>query len=710
MEKLSLGVDVGGTFTHAVALQGTGLVSQAKVPTTHTANDGVSEGIWQALSEVLRLSGRPAQDVGRVAYSTTQATNALLEGDVSPVGILAAGKGWEGLRAAGETEPGKVELAEGLDLVWHHEYLEVGDSFPEEEAKRLISRLKERGARAIVAASAFSVDDPALEGRIAALAVEAGLQATATHEISQLYGLKARTRTAALNAALLPKMVETAAKTEAAVRRLGITAPLVVMRSDGGAMDISEMKRRPILSILSGPAAGVAAALMSARVADGIFMEVGGTSTDISCIQNGHPSVRMARVGRHLLYLNTLDVRTAGVAGGSLPRADSKRIHSVGPRSAHIAGLSYSAFPKAPIEGLSAVRLAPKPTDPADYLALAGPGAAPSLAATPTCAANALGLLAEGDYSRGDAARAGEAFAAVGRLLGCDRTQAARQVLDAGAGPLIRMVEDLIAENKLDRSRVRLVGGGGGGGIWPPELGRRMNLPCSVVEHAPVISAIGAALALMQETVERTLIDPKPADVARIRQEAEQALLRAGAESASIEVRVEIDSQRGVLRAIAVGSHELASETGTLSESELLARAGLLLGSAQPALAAATEGFRVFTASVETRRLFGLWRTQKSPWSVLDRRGRARLGASHGAVLASRPDTLLADLQAALAKHARYGDTGRTLPPAFLVTDDRTVDLSGLACEEQTAAVCQQELGRLAPDAKVVVALNLEGS
>ena len=276
MRRLKIGIDVGGTFTHAVAVDvgRTELVGKAVVPTTHGHEDGVAAGVVASMHRLLAEAQIAPEEVVLIAHSTTQATNALLEGDVAKVGILALGSGAQGMRARREARLGTVQLGPGAALETVFRFLDVANGFDAARARELLQELVAEGARAVVAAEPFSVDRPENEQAVVRIAEELGVPVTATSSLTQLYGLRMRTLTAAVNASMLPIMIETANRTARAIAASGIKAPLMVMRSDGGIMDIEAMRKRPVLTMLSGPAAGVAAALMYERIANGVFVEV----------------------------------------------------------------------------------------------------------------------------------------------------------------------------------------------------------------------------------------------------------------------------------------------------------------------------------------------------------------------------------------------------------------------------------------------------
>ena len=285
-KKVRIGIDVGGTFTDAVVIDANTyeVLAKRKIPTTHT--EGVACGVVKLISTLMEENNLSADDVAFIAHGTTQATNALLEGDVARVGILGMATGMDARGARNETNVGDIELAPGKYLKSYHTFLD-SKTLTEQSADQALASLKEQGAQVIVASEAFSVDNPENEMMVCRQAEEMGLSSTGGHEISQLYGLKMRTRTAVVNASLIPKMIETANMTEQAVKDTHIRSDLMIMRCDGGVMSIEEVRKRPILTMLSGLAAGVAGALMYEKVSDGIFFEAGGTSVDISVIKNG---------------------------------------------------------------------------------------------------------------------------------------------------------------------------------------------------------------------------------------------------------------------------------------------------------------------------------------------------------------------------------------------------------------------------------------
>ena len=319
MGKVRIGIDVGGTFTDAVVIDNNSyeVIGKAKIPTTHHEKEGVAKGVIEVIKKVLEENNISPNDVVFIAHGTTQATNALLEGDVAKVGIIGMGKGIEGERAKNETKVNNIELSPGKYLYTEHRYIDSGN-ISQKSIGEAIRQLKDTGSEVIVASESYSVDNPENEKIVIEQSLNNGIYATGGYEISQLYGLRARTRTAVVNGALIPKMMETANMTETSVKNANIKKPLMIMRCDGGVMTIDEVRKRPILTMLSGLAAGVAGALMYEKVSDGIFFEVGGTSTDISVIKDGKVMIKNSQVGGHKLYLKSLDVRTLGVAGVSM--------------------------------------------------------------------------------------------------------------------------------------------------------------------------------------------------------------------------------------------------------------------------------------------------------------------------------------------------------------------------------------------------------
>lgn len=263
---------------------------------------------------------------------------------MAKVGVIGIGKGGiEGWLSKKQVMIGDIDLGTGRSINVLSEYRQVKEVTPE-SAPALVDNMVNQGAEVIVASKAFGVDDASEELYITEAAAAKQIGATSASDITKLYGLKIRTRTAALNASILPKMLDTANSTEGSVRSAGIKVPLMIMRGDGGVMQIDEMRHKPILTMLSGPAASVVGALMYLRASNGIYFEVGGTSTNIGVIKDGRPAVGNSEIGGHRTYVNSLDVRVLGVAGGSMVRASKSEIVDVGPRSAHIADLPYAAF------------------------------------------------------------------------------------------------------------------------------------------------------------------------------------------------------------------------------------------------------------------------------------------------------------------------------------------------------------------------------
>lgn len=686
-----IGIDVGGTFTKAVLIDNAthDVVGRFSVLTTHSDPRGVAKGVVEVFRTVLERSGVDPKEVIFLAHSTTQATNALLEGDVANVGVIGMATRVESLLAKGQSTMKPIELAPGRFLKPLNRFISK-EALTEQTGRKAIEELKGEGAKVIVASSAFGVDDSEAEETIRGLAVQAGLAATCGHEITKLYGLTTRTRTAVINASILPKMIDTAVTTEASVREAGIQAALMIMRGDGGVMDIAEMRRRPAMTMLSGPAASVAGALMHLRVTDGIYFEVGGTSTNIGVIRNGRPTVKYARVGGHETYVSSLDVRVIGIAGGSMVRVNDGKLVDVGPRSAHIAGLPYAAFAEPDDIVDPVIELfRPKPDDPADYVSVRS-ATGTRYAITNTCAANLLGYAKPGLHAHGNPESARRAIAALAGMIGKSVEDTARAILDIATDKVIPVVDDLMAEYKLDRDQAVLVGEGGGAAALIPHASSRTGLHHVISKDAEVISSIGVALALVRDVVERVIPNPTPEDIRRIRREAFEAVVKLGAAPENVEVTIEVDPHTHRVRATAMGASEMrtrerTNEVGEIEAKEIAAKA-MGVDPERVTLAAATPRMRVFQGEVEERS-WRIFKKRRSPVRAVDLDGVIRVQRSHSVVRAGSAGTGFADVRRLWEDTTIYNGDSVITPDIFVIIGSQIIDLSGANSVDQALAI-----------------------
>ena len=697
--KVRVGIDVGGTHTKAVALDNdtNEIVGESIVMTSHDDELGVAAGVIQCFQNCLTENGIAPEDVVFIAHSTTQATNALIEGDVAKVGILAmGGGGLSGMLAKSQSKVGDILLDSGRYIHTTHTYLK-SKQVNEQTVREHVQKLVDDGATVIAASEAFGVDSIEHEMLVKAEADRRGLMASVASDISKLYGLTRRTRTAAINGSILPKMMNTANCTESAVRSAGVDVPLMIMRGDGGVMDINEMKKRPVLTMLSGPAASVMGALMYLRASNGIYFEVGGTTTNIGVIKNGRPGVEYASVGGHDTYVNSLDVKVQGVAGGSMVRAGNKQILDVGPRSAHIAGLGYAVY--TPLEEIEEPELeffSPKEGDPADYVRIKLKSGK-RVTITNSCAANVLGYVKEGDYSRGNVESARKCIQPLADYVGVSVEECCRQILHKAYEHIEPIILNFAEKYKIDRDQIDLVGCGGGASALLPYSAEQLNMRYSLAKHAEVISSIGVALAMIRDVVERVIPNPTTEDIRQIKKEAKEMAIKNGAVPDTIEVQIEIDNQTSKVTAIAMGSNEVQA-------TDLKLRCDI-----DEARALAANSMRCEEKDVEDLvsndvfYIFGHQNGDKHNVRIVDHRGfvKAQCGdAIAESCLAKDWEKVVAEMW---EKTLYYKNEMARTPDFFLCIGGKVLDFTSSLNLEQLMMVMRSEFLEADPDEGILL-------
>jgi N-methylhydantoinase A len=546
--------------------------------------------------------------------------------------------------------------------------------------------LKEEGAKVLIVSEAYGVDDPSNELYVME---KSDLPATAGHELTGIYGLEIRTLTAAINASILLKAIGTAKYVEKAVRQQKISAPLTIMKGDGGITDMNTFKTKPILTVLSGPAASVAGALLHLRILNGIFIEVGGTSTNICVIKNGKPEVKYVTIMDHPTCIKSLDVRVVGIAGGSLVRWSGKKITDVGPRSAHISGLRYSCFAEPQeLEGGQIVTFMPKEGDPIDYIGIEV-GAGKRFAITNTCAANALGLIPDNDYAKGDQKSAQLALSILGQRLGMDMGEIATKILDISTRKILQVIRTLIREYRIKDENFMLIGGGGGASVLVPLMAEKLNCQYRIADNSEVISSIGVCTASIREEREKLIDNPSPDEISLFIQEVEKIAISKGALPESISTQSEYINEKSLLRVTVYGNMKL--DVGTNGTKEIDDEEAEVLACE---LFGINEGvhrifdmkdYYIFACEIHKKKLF--LKSKKQPVLVLDKYGHVKVSIENADIYSGNPRDMKQKIQSLINDH-------ELAPQIHIVDGKRILDFSSLSSTAHVLKAVTEELNK----------------
>jgi N-methylhydantoinase A len=693
MSRVRIGVDVGGTFTKSVAIDmNTGrIIGKVTVPTSHFSEEGVSTGIVESLIKLIRREHISESDIELISHSTTQAVNALLEGDTTKVGIIGMGVNLEKSDIVKRTNLGNVKLGPNKYMETCYRFLDTSKFLDKEEILQIIKELKEEGAKVIIVSEAYGVDDPSNELYVME---RSDLPATAGHELTGIYGLEIRTLTAAINASILLKAIGTAKYVEKAVLQQKISAPITIMKGDGGVTDMNTFKTKPILTVLSGPAASVAGALLHLRILNGIFIEVGGTSTNICVIKNGKPEIKYVTIMDHPTCIKSLDVRVVGIAGGSLVRWSGKKITDVGPRSAHISGLKYSCFAEPQeLEGGQIVTFMPKKGDPIDYIGIEV-GAGKRFAITTTCAANALGHISDNDYAKGNQKSAQLALSILGKRLGMDMEEIATKILEISTTKILQTIRTLMREYRLKDEKFVLIGGGGGASVLVPMLAAKLNCQYRIADNSEVISSIGVCTASIREEREKIINNPSPDEISSFIQEVEKIAISKGALPESISTQSEYINEKSLLRVTVYGNMNL--DVGSNDRKEIDDEEAEILACE---LFGINEGvqriydmkdYYIFACEIHKKKLF--LKSKKQPVLVLDKYGHVKISVENADIYSGSPLELKEKIQSLIGDHGLSKD--ELAPQIHIVDGKRILDFSGLSSTAHVIKAVTEELDK----------------
>ncbi|MCA9836980.1 MAG: hydantoinase/oxoprolinase family protein [Trueperaceae bacterium] len=344
---MRIGIDVGGTNTDAVLMDGTKVISSTKSPTTQN----VSEGITKALKTIIEATQLDVSKLDGVMIGTTHFTNAVVERRrLTPTACIRLGL------PATVCLPPMVDWPDDLaETIGRNYYLAHGghefdgreiSAFDPDEIRGIAEQIKAKGLNAIAISSVFSPVNAVFEEKTAEIVKEVIPDAniTLSSTIGRI-GLLERENAAIMNACLRELAVKTVSGFKQALRDMNITAPFFISQNDGTLMNADFAADYPVLTFASGPTNSMRGAAFLSGLKDAIVVDVGGTTTDVGVLQQGFPRVAAMAVdiGGVRTNFRMPDTLSIGLGGGSLVEAEPLK---VGPQS-----VGYELITKAKVFG-----------------------------------------------------------------------------------------------------------------------------------------------------------------------------------------------------------------------------------------------------------------------------------------------------------------------------------------------------------------------
>jgi N-methylhydantoinase A len=486
-----IGVDVGGTFTDIVfADTATSQTLIHKVPTTR---DDPSQGVVAGIAELCRRSDIRRETVDHLFHGTTIGTNAVLEHDGAVTGMITTAGYRDVVHIGRHQRPQHYSIRQ--EVPWQDRPLarrrhrrtvaerlvpprgDILIPLDEEGVREAARALRDDGVEAIAVCFLFSYLNPAHEARARDIVREEapGCFVCTSAEVSPQFREFERFTTALLNAFVGPRLRDYVARLERSLGEEGFAAELHVMCSNGGVATAATVARSPVLTLLSGPAAGILGGAWSGALsgrAQGeqrlITFDVGGTSADIGIVVDGRFAEATARdtwIGGYPLLAPMIDIHTIGAGGGSIAHVDSGGAFRVGPHSAG-ADPGPAAYGRGGTEPtVTDANLVLGRLDPDNFL---------------------------GGAMRLDPDSARRAVEGLARRLGLGLEEAADGILTIVNANMANAISSRTVQKGLDPRGFALVAFGGAGPLHGAEVARLLGIPEIIVPAYPgITSAVG---------------------------------------------------------------------------------------------------------------------------------------------------------------------------------------------------------------------------